>query len=210
MGDYLISPLEQRFSAPKKLPEKIDGILILGGGEDLKRSLSSGRAELGLGGDRYIGVKELANHYPNAPVIFTGGSGLISIQGQNKEANLANRLLTTLGIPATQIILESDSRNTYENFKNVKPLLPDPKGDYVLVTSAYHMPRSVGIARKVGIHVIPYPVDYRANSDELRRFDIDFFDHLKSLESAWREWIGLTVYALTDKTSEWFPAPEKK
>jgi len=206
IGDLLIQPLEQRFQAPETLPKKIDGIIVLGGGEDLKRSLSWGRPELGIGGDRYIGAKELATHYPKAPVIFTGGSGSMQLQNTEGEGSLARQLLTTMGIANKRLIIESLSRNTYENFKFTKPLLPKAQGTYFLVTSAFHMPRAVGIANKQNIHVIPYPVDYRSSSEKLRHMDVDFFDHLKSLEPAWKEWIGLTVYYWTGKTSDWFPA----
>ncbi|MDX1796186.1 MAG: YdcF family protein, partial [Hydrogenovibrio sp.] len=74
---------------------------------------------------------------------------------------------------------------------------------------AFHMPRSVGIARKFGIHVIPYPVDFRSNSDALRSWNFDLFDHLKTLEPGWKEWLGLTVYYWTGKTANWFPSPQK-
>lgn len=205
VSDFLMKPLESRFTVPTKMPEKIDGIIILGGGEDLKRSLSWHVAELGLGGDRYIGAASLASQYPNVPVIFTGGSGSISLQNTDGEGFLARKILTTIGIDSERLIIESQSRNTYENFKYTKPLLPNANGRYLLVTSAFHMPRAVGIARMQGVKVIPYPVDYRTNSDELRLFDFDLFDHLKALEPAWREWIGLTVYYLTGKTGRWFP-----
>jgi uncharacterized SAM-binding protein YcdF (DUF218 family) len=79
-----------------------------------------------------------------------------------------------------------------------------------LITSAFHMPRSVGIARKQGIDVIPYPVDYRSNSEDLRQVDFDLFDHLKALEPGWKEWIGLTVYYWTGKTSDWWPEPNSR
>ncbi|MEA1989840.1 MAG: YdcF family protein [Pseudomonadota bacterium] len=207
VSDYLMQPLESRFSAPETLPGKVDGIIILGGGEDLKRSLSWQVAELGIGGDRYIGTASLATYYPNVPVIFTGGSGSITLQDTDGEGALARSILTTIGIQPERLIIESRSRNTYENFKFTKPLLPKTQGNYLLVTSAFHMPRAVGIARIQGVNVIPYPVDYRTNADELRVFDFDLFDHLKALEPAWREWIGLTVYYLTGKTSSWFPKP---
>lgn len=207
VSDYLMQPLESRFSAPETLPEKVDGIIILGGGEDLKRSLSWQVAELGMGGDRYIGTASLATYYPNVPVIFTGGSGSITLQDTDGEGALARSILTTIGIQPERLIIESKSRNTYENFKFTKPLLPKAQGNYLLVTSAFHIPRAVGIARMQGVNVIPYPVDYRTNADELRVFDFDLFDHLKALEPAWREWIGLTVYYWTGKTSSWFPEP---
>jgi uncharacterized SAM-binding protein YcdF (DUF218 family) len=207
VGDWIIQPLEQRFSQPAQLPAQIDGIIILGGGEDLKRSLSWNVAELGLGGDRYIAAKKLADIYPFAPVIFSGGSGSIQLQNTGAEGHIAQQIFNDLGLLPSRLILESESRNTYENFRNLQPLLK-PDGTYLLITSAFHMPRSVGIARKQGVHVIPYPVDYRSNSAELRQIDFDFYDHLKALEPGWREWIGLSVYFFSGKTASWFPKPD--
>jgi len=206
-SDYLMKPLETRFMAPETLPEKVDGIIVLGGGEDIKRSISWQVAELGLGGDRYIGAANLATAFPKAPVIFTGGSGLVSLQNADGEGMLARSILTSIGIDSNRLIIESKSRNTYENFKYTKSLLPKKDGNYLLVTSAFHMPRAVGIARMQGVNVIPFPVDYRTNSDELRELDFDLFDHLKALEPAWREWVGLSVYYFTGKTNSWFPKP---
>ena len=207
VSDFLMKPLESRFSKPQQMPTQIDGIIVLGGGEDLKRSISWQVTELGLGGDRYLGTAELARAFPNAPIIFTGGSGSLQLQDTAGEGSLARDILTTIGIDPNRLIIESQSRNTYENFKFTKSLLPKENGTYLLVTSAYHMPRAVGVALNQGIQVMAYPVDYRTNSDELRVFDFDFFDHLKALEPAWKEWIGLTAYYLTDKTYTWFPAP---
>lgn len=207
VGDYLIRPLEKRFPilTSADLPKKIDGIIVLGGGEDLPRTLSWHQPQIGDGGDRYFGAKALADRYPNAPVIFTGGSGQISLQHLGTEGSIARQLLTTIGIPSERLTIESNSRNTYENFKYVRKFLPKSNGTYLLVTSAFHMPRAVGVARKFGVHVIPYPVDYRSNSRKIRRWDFDAFGHLKTLEPAWKEWIGLTVYYLTGKTSSWLP-----
>ncbi|GKT12621.1 MAG: hypothetical protein ISEC1_P1600 [Thiomicrorhabdus sp.] len=210
IGDFLMEPLESQFKPPKTFPSDIDGIIILGGGEDLKRSLSWNVAELGSGGDRYIGAADLANLYPDIPVIFTGGSGLIRVQGRKDEGYIAQKLLTSVGIDKKRLIIESNSRNTYENFKYSKPLLPKYRkgkitGTYLLITSAFHMPRAVGIARKQGINVIAYPVDYYSNSTEFRLFGFNMLEHLSVLEKAWREWIGLTVYFMTGKIDHWFP-----
>ncbi|UQB43061.1 YdcF family protein [Thiomicrospira microaerophila] len=208
VGDWLIQPLESRFEQPAELPQNIDGIIVLGGGEDLKRSLSWNVAELGLGGDRFIAAKKLADLYPDSPIIFTGGSGSIQLQNQGSEGEVAAQVFNDMGLNPSRLVLENASRNTYENFKNIKPLL-EANGQYILVTSAFHMPRSMGIAHKQGIQVTPYPVDYRSNSKELRQIDFDFFDHLKALEPGWKEWIGLTVYYWTGKTSDWWPEAEK-
>lgn len=208
VSDFLMQPLEKRFAQPTTLPNHIDGIILLGGGEDLKRSLSWNRPELGNGGDRYIGAKELSNHYPNVPVIFTGGSGSVTLQNTQSEGSLAKQLLLTLGIAPGRLIIESQSRNTYENFKLTQPLLPKPNGQYFIVTSAFHMPRAMGIARKLNMDVLPYPVDFRSSHADYRTVDFDTATHLETLEPAWKEWIGLTVYYWTGKTSDWFPAPK--
>lgn len=208
VSDYVMQPLENRFQKPETLPKSIDGIIVLGGGEDLQRALSWNTPELGLGADRYIGAAKLAAAYPKAPVIFTGGSGSIQLQNTGSEGSFAKQLLTTIGIDPDRLIIESQSRNTYENFLLTRSLLPKEDGRYLLVTSAYHMPRAVGIARKQNLNVMPYPVDYRSSRDGYRQFDFDFFDHLKTLEPAWKEWVGLTVYFATGKTERWFPEPE--
>ena len=206
LGDMLINPLENRFSKPEKLPNNIDGIIILGGGEELKLSVDWQTAEVGNGGDRFIAAAILAKQYPNAPVIFSGGSGLLNFNTTRTGGDIARTLLTAVGINKERLIIESLARNTYENFVFLRPLLAKRKGTYLLVTSAFHMPRSVGIARKLHIDVIPYPVDYRGNTEKFRQWDFNLFEHLQSLEPAWREWIGLTVYYWTGKTESWLPS----
>ncbi len=209
VSDYLMNPLETRFSKPEILPEHIDGIIILGGGEELKLSIGWNTIEMGNGGDRFVGAAFLAKQYPNTPVIFSGGNGSLLLNSIVREGDLARKLLTTVGIDNNRLTLESQSRNTYENFVLLKPLLPNKHGIYLLVTSAFHMPRSVGVARKNEINVISYPVDYRSNKPSFRQWDFNLFDHLEALEPAWREWIGLTVYYWTGKTSEWLPQDNK-
>lgn len=202
-SDSLLSPLEKRFSKPTALPQNIDGIIVLGGGEKLKQSLSWQTQELGDAGDRFIGAAVLAKHYPHAPIIYSGGSNLL--RPVQYDANIAQMLLTAIGISKERLVIESQSRNTAENFLFMKAKLPKPNGSYLLVTSAFHMPRSVGVARKQAINVIPYPVDYMTNNKELRQWDFDYIAHLEILDLAWHEWLGLTAYYWTGKTSEWLP-----
>jgi uncharacterized SAM-binding protein YcdF (DUF218 family) len=209
VSDLLIFPLENRFQKPSEMPNNIDGIIILGGGEKLKVSTSWQHAEMGNGGDRYLAAASLSRHYPNAPIIFSGGSGFLRFQGTKREAHFATQLLVEHGVGQQRINIESQSRNTYENFLFLKTVLPNIEGQYLLVTSAYHMPRAVGIARKQNINVIPYPVDYRSTTASNRQWDFDLFSHLEVLEPAWREWIGLTVYFLSGKIDFIFPKSEQ-
>ncbi len=205
LGDYLMHPLETRFSKPTTLPDTIDGIIVLGGGENLKISIGWDTAEIGGAGDRFIAAAILAKHYPDVPVIFSGGSGLLRFNTTTTGGDIARKLLLAVGIDEERLIIESQSRNTHENFVLLKNTLPKSDGTYVLVTSAFHMPRSIGIARQQNINVIAYPVDYYSNKAEFRQWDFSLFEHLQTLEPAWREWIGLTVYYWTGKTTEWLP-----
>jgi len=205
ISDLVMYPLESRFSKPSELPKNIDGIIILGGGENLKQSISWGETELGNGGDRFVAAAILARQYPQAPIIFSGGNGLLHFDTSANEGQIARSFFISMGIEEERLIIESKSRNTNENFLLMIPMLPRIQGTYLLVTSAFHMPRSVGIARQNKLDVIPYPVDYRSNQPSLRQLDFDLFEHLEVLEPAWKEWIGLTVYYLTERTSEWLP-----
>lgn len=147
VGDYLMYPLEARFSKPAVLPQDIDGIIVLGGGEDLKSSLSWQTAELGNAGDRYFAAVMLAEQYPFVPIIFSGGNNFLHFKSAEKEGHIAPQIFTDLGVENNRIIIESQSRNTYENFQFMKGVLPELDGRYLLVTSVFHMPRSVGVAR---------------------------------------------------------------
>ena len=207
MSDYLMHPLETRFSKPEVLPDTIDGIIVLGGGENLKLSVGWNTIEVGSGGDRFIAAAILAKHYPYAPVIFSGGSGSLRFDTSTTGGDVARKLLIAVGIDEGRLIIESQSCNTYENFVLLNDVLPKSDGRYLLVTSAFHMPRSVGIARQQNINVTAYPVDYYSNKPAYRQWDFSLSEHLNVLEPAWKEWIGLTVYYWTGKTSEWFPSP---
>ncbi len=207
VSDSLLAPLETRFSKPMPLPQNVDGIIVLGGGEKLKQSLSWHTQELGDAGDRFVGAAVLANQFPDVPIIYSGGSNLLrpveNGQHGQHEANIAQMLLTAIGISKERLIIESQSRNTAENFLFMKRKLPKLNGTYLLVTSAFHMPRAVGVARQQSINVIPYPVDYMTNKEQLRQWDFDYIGHLEILDLAWHEWLGLTAYYWTGKTSEW-------
>lgn len=202
IGDWLIEPLEDRFKRPDPLPERIDGILILGGAEDLLRSFKHKTAELKQSGERFFEAARLSRIYPDTPVIFSGSSGEIHLKN---DTLVSEYILVNLGINPARLIIESLSKNTYENFVFTKPILPKADGTYLLITSAFHMPRSVALAKENNISVIPYPVDYRSLHPWHRDQRISFYNNINSLEAAAKEWMGLTAYYWTAKTSDWFP-----
>ncbi|MBN2646327.1 MAG: YdcF family protein [Thiotrichales bacterium] len=205
-SDYLMMPLENRFARLASLPSQIDGIVVLGGAEDLTRAQAWRVPELGASADRFVAAAELSRLYPQVPIYFSGGRTDSTPIAQPPCA-LASEIFKQLNVAQERLILEGQARNTAENFQKLKPLLQQPNGTYLLVTSAFHMPRAVGVARKLQISVIPYPVDYRSNAPYQRQLGMNFYERLKALEPAWKEWLGLTAYYWSGKSIAWFPKP---
>jgi uncharacterized SAM-binding protein YcdF (DUF218 family) len=161
--------------------------------------------------DRIIAAAALAHQYPNARILFSGGSGSL-ISNDQREADYAASLFESLGIAKDRLIMERNSRNTQENAEFSKALAAPKSGErWLLITSAYHMPRSVGLFRKVGFAVEPYPVDWRVGGrEDLVNFRIFSVEGLANVEVSVREWIGLAAYRITGKTSEFFPGPDRQ
>jgi uncharacterized SAM-binding protein YcdF (DUF218 family) len=149
----------------------------------------------------------LAHMNPEAKLVYTGGSGSLTRQ-KLKEADYVVDLYEVLGIPQERLILERESRNTWENAKFTMEMI-SPKADenWILVTSAFHMPRAVGAFRRVGWEMIPYPVDYKVQQKISFPSPLDFGSGLGGMSNAGHEWIGLIAYWLTGKNSAAFPKP---
>ena len=205
LGNFVIYPLESRFSPWDPSRGAPDGIVVLGGPIDPELSAAHGRPAVRSASDRIFAAVELARRYPNARIAFTGGSGTL-ISGDAREADYAATLLESLGIAKERLLMERDSRNTFENAEFTKRLVaPKPGERWLLVTSAYHMPRSYGIFRKAGFAVEPYPVDWRVG--RLLTFDPLSAENLFRADVAVREWIGLIAYRLAGRTGELLPGP---
>lgn len=208
LGNVLILPLEQRFPPWDPSHGAPDGIVMLGGVISPSISLERGTIALDQGAARFVVTVELARRYPNARIIISGGNGSLLYDDQ-PEAGVAVQELVALGISHDRISAEEQSRNTVENAAFSR-LIADPKpGErWLLVTSAYHMPRAVGTFRAAGFPIEPYPVDYRTRGprDVVRPFGI-FNKGLAVTDTAVREWVGLLVYRLTGRTLELFPGP---
>ena len=119
------------------------------------------------------------------------------------------REFEALGIPHDRISAEEQSRNTIENAVFSRLIAnPQPGERWILVTSAFHMPRAIAVFRAAGFPIEAYPVDYRTRGpiDAVRPFDVMSIG-LRRTDTALHEWLGLLGYRLTGKTSELFPAP---
>lgn len=206
VGEWMLYPLERRFVSNPVLPHKIDGIIVLGGTEDAALSAAWNQVELGDGAERLLAFQALARRYPEAKLVFTGGSGSMLNQ-TDKGADVAEKLYGQMGLDTSRITFERAARNTFENAVLSKALAKPAAGqNWVLITSAFHMPRSVGIFCRAGWPVIPYPVDHHSWRGNLLRIDLDLGGHLGGLMTAVREWVGLTAYYASGKTAALLPS----
>ncbi len=203
---WVMLPLESRFPQPV-WPEKVDGVIVLGGSVDTSATAAWKHPTVNHAADRLVEFAMLARRYPGAKLVFTGGSGSLS-NPEQLEAPVARAVLERVGAPVERMVFEDKSRNTYENaLFSMELMKPKPGETWVLVTSAYHMPRSVGIFRQIGWPVLPAPVGYYTGLDDGSKIGPNLAKDLYILDDAIHEWIGLLSYRLLGRTNAFFPAP---
>lgn len=215
LGNALILPLEDRFPRAQldAGPAPV-GFIVLGGAEDRLVARSRKVPALNEAGERMLEAAMLAHKFPDAKIAFSGGQAGILYKSDTEAAG-AEALLTELGIARDRLVLEAKARDTYENAVLLKAKLEREQAigsgkRWLLITSAFHMPRAMGCFRKAGLDVEPWPVDYRTRgrADLTRPFD-KVSEGLRRVDMASREWVGLLVYWLLGRTDALFPAPEQ-
>jgi uncharacterized SAM-binding protein YcdF (DUF218 family) len=209
VGNVLVLSLEERFAPPKVSREDgYAGLIILGGFED--GWVTAGRPGLAVNeaAERLTEGVRLARRLPDAKVVYTGGVANLLFAGA-EAAEPVGEYLSDVSIGRQRTVLEAKSRNTHENATFTRAVLdPAPGSRWLLVTSAYHMPRAMGVFRAAGFNVTAYPVDFRTRGwgDALRPFD-SIPAGLARLDLAAKEWIGLLAYRFTGRIDTLFPAP---
>lgn len=209
LGAMLTAPLEARFhEAPRELPAAPDGIIVLGGAANAELSAERNWPVLSEAAERLTTPIALMREYPQARLVFSGGSAAL-LGFPYSETEVAERFWNGVGVDESRVIYEGRSRNTLENAVFTRELVQPKAGErWLLVTSAMHMPRAMGVFRKAGFPVIAFPVDYRARRDIWRlEFPGGALGALTLVESAAHEWAGLIAYRLIGKTDALFPAP---
>lgn len=204
---WLIRPLEERFPRPAE-PARVDGIVVLGGAINEILSADRDVPTLAPAAERVTEFVALARRWPDAKLVFTGGSGA-PFPGGVPEAAWAERIFTALGVPPGRMLFEDASRTTEENATFTARLVhPQPGETWLLVTSAAHMPRSVGVFRRAGWTVLPWPVGYRSMRSAWSLRQITLGGKLQTLDQAAHEWGGLVAYRLLGRTDTVFPGPD--
>ena len=208
VGPFMLAPLENRFPVVTALPPNVAGIIVLGGAVNPDISQARGIPTLNTEAERMTALAYLARQYPGAKLAFTGGNGRL-FHGSMAEADVAREIFSELGVDQSRITYESRSRTTYENAVLLKQKLnPAPGQPWLLVTSAWHMPRAVGLFRHAGWTVLPYPVAYRTAPDLFASLHTSFPGGLDEVDLATHEYTGLAIYWLLGRTSALFPAPQ--
>ena len=206
VDSWALGPLEDRFPAIAAFPARVDGVIVLGGAIDELTSRDHGDPVLNEAANRITTFAILARHYPEAKLVFTGGSGALT--AGSSEAEYARILLTGLGVAPDRVTYEDRSRTTVENAVFSRDLVhPAPGEVWALVTSASHMPRAMGVFRGAGWDVLPWPTGPKSRTG-LFPLSRPFGAKLALLDAAAHEWVGLAGYWLTGRTGSLLPSSQ--
>lgn len=185
LDKWLAAPLENRFLPPPEI-EQADGIVVLGG--DYIRV--------------YVAAL-LAHEFPAARIVFVGGSG----NGTMPFADRAQAALVRLGVAPERLSVGDRSLNTWDDMGLAKELAdPKPGQTWLLVTSAAHMPRAMGVAQHLGWRMIPSPVGFISRVPGFMRLDVA--QNARLIDQSLHEYFGLIAYRLQGKTDALFPRPD--
>lgn len=207
-SSMLARSLEYRYPSLDDYPIA-DVAIVLGGGTEPAASPRRS-VEVNGAGDRVLFAAQLYRQGKAGKLILSGGEISWLNEGSTTPAADMAELLISIGIPQDALILESESKNTYENVLLSKEILESLQAETVLlVTSAMHMPRAVALFEKQGIQVIPVPVDFSIVEDESppsggERFQKQVMNiipqsgNLSLTTNALKEYLGYLIYALQD------------
>ena len=195
----LLHPLEHRITASERLPERIDGIVLIGSAQLPRLTAAYGTVHMTGNAATMTEFAALARRYPTARRVFAGGSGRLLDEGP-PESSVVELFFMEEGLDPSSLVLEKKSRNTQENASFAKEIvLPKPGERWVLITAAFHMPRALAVFRKAGWDVIPYPVAYRTLPELSWAPDPDPLRQFEMIDMAIHEWIGLAAYEMTGR-----------
>jgi uncharacterized SAM-binding protein YcdF (DUF218 family) len=204
VGNWALAPLENRFSFDP--PEQVDGIIIIGGDEQTEITEARGMPVALDSMRRYELVADLARRYPDARLVFSGGSPAVRPHAKILDSEVARAIMTDIGVPTDRMIFEKTSRNTYENAVFSADIVrPEPAQKWLLVTSAWHMSRAMGCFRKAGWNVYAAPTGYFTTGKYTVVAHLNFVEQLYALTLAVHEYVGLATYWLMGRTSALWP-----
>jgi len=208
IGSYALQNLEARFPRPAADPASLSCMIVLGGAFETEVTTARGGIEFNQAAERFVETLRLAERFPQSKIFVSGGDGSLSGRYEG-DAAASERFFAAFGVAADRLIGERASRTTFENVENSGTVL-EQSGitNCLLITSAFHMPRSMGLFRKAGIYVVPWPVDFRTSGSVSPGLDVTQPAlNAQHVATAVREWIGLAAYFALGRTTALYPAP---
>lgn len=206
-GYWGLAMLEERIPQPKTLPQDVAGIIVLGGSESehvaaVRGTLYTNFATM----NRLLIFKQLADRYPQATLLYSGGTSRPGTAGPMRQADIARSALEVMLGTQRAVLFERESRTTFENAVYSGQIVGDKrKQPWILVTSAWHMPRALGTFRQQGWNVTPMPVDYMTEGAFKPLFHLDLMRNITALTILLRELCGMVGYYVGGKTDALIP-----
>lgn len=210
IGDWLLAPLQERFAPVGLTNDPVAGIVLLAGSAvDLGISRKVGHAVPGSAADRLVEFMRLARRYPAARLLICGGSGSaggVTDQRWDREGPLIAEYLVSRGFARDRLLVDANSRDTYENAKLGKALARPTTGErWLLVTSAWHMPRAMAVFRALDWPVVAAPPPMGVQDSPGLRFNLS--RGLHGIGRAMHEYVGLLAYRLDGRGKTLWPGP---
>jgi uncharacterized SAM-binding protein YcdF (DUF218 family) len=190
---------ERIYAKPESLNSNdFDVIAVLGGAIELRTKADEGYPQLSAYAERLTEGLSLSQQFPDRKVVFLGGAGASEHPDLNEAAQV-KVLIQKLNIPSQNIVFEGNSRNTVQNSEGLKSVGYKEGSRVLLVTSAFHMPRSVMIFEGQGFKIIPYPVGFMED-DQLSLWpDLNLLGKFTKLNIVVKEFIGMMAFAIQKK-----------
>ncbi len=204
IGNFLIHIIEKEFHTDIDIPDKLDGILIIGGASNALMFKEYNQINLNDSAERLVESVNIINKFNTSKVIFSGGSGIIN-RPDLDHSQVAKSFYKKMGVDTNRIIFENNSRNTYENIVFSKKIADPKKNEkWLVITSASHMKRTLLIAEKNNWNMIPYAVDFKNVKNFKLLPNLKLLSNLNSFQYGVHEWIGLISYYLMGRTTKIF------
>lgn len=196
LGKFGLKYLEKDYILQDKI-YKIDNIIVLAGSEKILSTQTTNKLSLNDGSERLILSAKLALENPKSKIYYLGGDGRL-VKSKMNEADVAKIFFSNINFDLNKVVFIENTRNTIENLKSFKKINSLNQSN-ILITSAFHMKRSMLIANKLNIDIKPYAVDFRSIDDlsflnYYQTFSIA--DNWQSFNIFFREIIGILAFKL--------------
>lgn len=215
VGNVWLAPLESRFATNPDLAGPPSAIIVLGGGEDPRTSAAWNAHNVSGAGDRILHAIRRAHEFQGVPVLFTGGAfNATNDPMLEGNAERVGEMFQASGIAPERMHIGAIARTTAEHpaditvFLEDQGLAPTAEAPMLLITSAFHMPRAMGVVCAAGFeYIVADPTDHRTIPGTRWQDTIrwSYAGNLSNLQLAIREWAGLVAYQRAGHTDALLP-----